>query len=84
MSKPLYEGSITEVHGIRVGQRESREGLTGVTVVLCSRDGATIGADVRGAAPGTRVAARRPGRHNARLPDIPYAGSARRMSLPVR
>ena len=54
MSKPLYEGSITEVHGIRVGQRENREGLTGVTVVLCSRDGATIGSDVRGAAPGTR------------------------------
>ena len=29
-------------------------GKTGVTVVLCGRDGAVIGADVRGAAPGTR------------------------------
>lgn len=54
MSKPLFEGSITDVHGIRVGQAENRDALTGVTVVLCGRDGATIGADVRGAAPGTR------------------------------
>ena len=54
MSKPLYEGCITDVHGIRVGQAENRTARTGVTVVLCGRDGATIGADVRGAAPGTR------------------------------
>ncbi|NLI20736.1 MAG: P1 family peptidase [Clostridiales bacterium] len=54
MFKPPYKGSITDVHGIRVGQAENREGLTGVTVVLCGRDGAVIGADVRGAAPGTR------------------------------
>ena len=54
MSKPIYEGSITNVHGIRVGQAENRAALTGVTVVLCGRDGATVGADVRGAAPGTR------------------------------
>jgi L-aminopeptidase/D-esterase-like protein len=54
MSKPLYGGCITDVHGIRVGQTENRKALTGVTVVLCSRDGATVGADVRGAAPGTR------------------------------
>lgn len=48
----LYEGSITRVHGIRVGQKEKDK--TGVTVVLCGHDGAVIGADVRGAAPGTR------------------------------
>ncbi|MCE5342483.1 MAG: P1 family peptidase [Eubacteriales bacterium] len=54
MSKPLYDGCITDVHGIRVGQMENRKARTGVTVVLCSRDGATVGADVRGAAPGTR------------------------------
>jgi len=54
MSKPLYEGSITDVHGIRVGQAENRVAMTGVTVVLCGRAGAVIGADVRGAAPGTR------------------------------
>ena len=50
----LYEGSITQVHGIRVGQAQDEEARTGVTVVLVSHDGATVGADVRGAAPGTR------------------------------
>ncbi|MEG2604765.1 MAG: P1 family peptidase [Clostridia bacterium] len=50
----LFEGSITKVHGIRVGQAENRAAKTGVTVVLASHDGAVIGADVRGAAPGTR------------------------------
>lgn len=54
MSKPLFEGVITDVHGIRVGQAENRTAMTGVTVVLAGRDGAVIGADVRGAAPGTR------------------------------
>ena len=54
MSKPLFEGCITNVHGIRVGQAENTAARTGVTVVLCGRDGATVGADVRGAAPGTR------------------------------
>ncbi len=50
----LFEGSITKVHGIRVGQAQDREAQTGVTVVLAGHDGATVAADVRGAAPGTR------------------------------
>ena len=54
MSKPKYKGAVTEVRGIRVGQAEDRRGKTGVTVVLCGREGAVLGADVRGAAPGTR------------------------------
>lgn len=54
MKKPVFEGSITKVHGIRVGQAENREAKTGVTVVLAGHDGATVGVDVRGAAPGTR------------------------------
>ena len=54
MKQPVFEGSITKVHGIRVGQAQNREAKTGVTVVLAGHDGATIGADVRGAAPGTR------------------------------
>ena len=54
MRNPKYSGEITDVHGIRVGQEEDRKGKTGVTVVLCSREGAVLGADVRGAAPGTR------------------------------
>lgn len=54
MRQPIFTGSITDVHGIRVGQAENREAKTGVTVVLVSHDGATVSADVRGAAPGTR------------------------------
>ncbi len=50
----LFEGSVTDVHGIRVGHAQNRKARTGVTVVLCSRDGAVGGVDVRGAAPGTR------------------------------
>lgn len=48
------EGSLTDVPGIRVGHANDAEALTGCTVVLCGADGATAGADVRGAAPGTR------------------------------
>jgi len=54
MKQPIFEGSITDVHGIRVGQAQNAEAKTGVTVVLAGHDGATVGADVRGAAPGTR------------------------------
>ena len=50
----MYEGSITEVKGIRVGQAQNEEARTGVTVVLADGEGATVAADVRGAAPGTR------------------------------
>lgn len=46
-------GGITAVHGIEVGQAENLAALTGCTVVLC-REGAVVGADVRGFAPGTR------------------------------
>lgn len=52
--KKRFEGSITCVHGIRVGQAENREARTGVTVVLAGHRGAAMGVDVRGAAPGTR------------------------------
>lgn len=49
----MYEGSITDVLGITVGQVELREARTGVTAVLCPPE--TVGGvDVRGAAPGTR------------------------------
>lgn len=52
--KPIYEGSITDVLGIRVGQAQNEEVRTGVTVILADGEGATVAADVRGAAPGTR------------------------------
>lgn len=54
IKKERFPGSITDVHGIRVGQVENIEARTGVTVVRVSRDGAVLGVDVRGAAPGTR------------------------------
>ncbi len=45
-------GSITDVPGIKIGQAQDEDALTGVTVVLCP-EGAIGGVDVRGAAPGT-------------------------------
>jgi len=45
--------AITDVPGIRVGQAQDEDALTGVTVVLCD-DGTTGGVDQRGGAPGTR------------------------------
>jgi L-aminopeptidase/D-esterase-like protein len=48
-----FGGAITEVHGIRVGQAEDPQGITGCTVILCEK-GAVAGVDQRGGAPGTR------------------------------
>ena len=50
----VFPGDITNVHGIRVGHASSQTGRTGVTVVLCRKEGAVGGVSVRGAAPGTR------------------------------
>ena len=44
--KQLFEGSITKVHGIRVGQAQNDAAKTGVTVVLCSHDGLYAGLGV--------------------------------------
>ncbi len=49
-----FAGDITNVHGIRVGQAQNAQALTGVTVVLAPAEGAVGGVSVRGAAPGTR------------------------------
>lgn len=48
------KNSITDVPGITVGHAENGGARTGCTVVLCGREGAIGGVDVRGAAPGTR------------------------------
>jgi L-aminopeptidase/D-esterase-like protein len=48
------EGSITDVSGISVGHAHNTQARTGCTVILCDREGAVAGVDVRGAAPGTR------------------------------
>jgi L-aminopeptidase/D-esterase-like protein len=45
--------AITDVPGIRVGQRQDERALTGCTVVLCEK-GAVAGVAQRGGAPGTR------------------------------
>lgn len=49
----MYQGYITDVVGIKVGHSQSREGMTGCSVIICEK-GATGGVDVRGSAPGTR------------------------------
>src|SRR6185295_12906281 len=49
-----YEGTITDVIGIRVGHAHDKRARTGCTVILCEPEGAVAGVDVRGAAPGTR------------------------------
>lgn len=49
----MYKRKIS-VPGFQIGTAEDREGLTGVTVILALKEGATAGVDVRGCAPGTR------------------------------
>ncbi|MDN5859766.1 MAG: P1 family peptidase [Pseudonocardia sp.] len=46
--------ALTDVAGLRVGHADVAHGLSGTTVVLAPEGGAVAGADVRGAAPGTR------------------------------
>lgn len=45
--------NILDIKGLKVGQAQNEEALTGCTVIVCEK-GATCGVDVRGAAPGTR------------------------------
>ncbi|API90921.1 MULTISPECIES: P1 family peptidase [Virgibacillus] len=49
-------GNITDVPGIKVGNVEDTEAMTGCSVIV-SEDGAVCGVDIRGAAPGTRETA---------------------------
>ncbi len=49
----MYNGSITDVQGVLVGQVSDRAACTGVTAVL-TLEGAVAGVDVRGGGPGTR------------------------------
>lgn len=54
MKGKTYPGDITRVDGIQVGHAGNMNARTGCTVVLCRKEGAVGGVDVRGAAPGTR------------------------------
>ena len=49
----MHPGSLTDIAGLKVGHFTDSRRPTGCTVVL-ARQGAVAGADVRGAAPGTR------------------------------
>lgn len=49
----MYEGSLTDVRGLRVGHAQDDGARTGVTAILCP-EGTVGGVSVRGAAPGTR------------------------------
>lgn len=46
-------GQITDVPGVKVGNKEDKTALTGCTAILFEQ-GAVAGVDVRGSAPGTR------------------------------
>ena len=48
----MYKSAF-KIDGIRIGHYTDYEKSTGPTVVICE-DGATIGASIRGSAPGTR------------------------------
>ena len=52
--RPGPFNALTDVGGLRVGHAQVAGGLSGTTVVLAPPEGAVAGADVRGAAPGTR------------------------------
>ncbi|MFI3211046.1 MAG: P1 family peptidase [Peptostreptococcaceae bacterium] len=47
------KNNILDIEGLKVGQIEDNDALTGITVVVCE-EGAVCSVDVRGGAPGTR------------------------------
>ena len=80
-----FPGDITRVHGIRVGQAQNTQAMTGVTVVLPQAEGAVGGVSVRGAAPGTRETdLLRPGNLVERAPPRWCCPAAAPMAWPPR
>src|SRR5512136_1630611 len=49
----MREIKFTEIGGMRIGHAQDLKAATGCTVILCE-EGATVGVEVRGGAPGTR------------------------------
>ena len=49
----MNEIDVMDITGIKIGHAQNLEAATGCTVVCCEQ-GATVGVDVRGGAPGTR------------------------------
>lgn len=69
--------AITDVDGILVGHYTDLQNATGCTVILCPRDGAIGGVDVRGPAPATRETdLLRPGHLVERVHAIMLAGGS--------
>lgn len=52
----MKEINITEIEGIKIGNAENMDAVTGCTVILCE-NGAAAGVDIRGGSPGTRETA---------------------------
>ena len=72
----MYNGSITDVRGVRVGHATNEEARTGVTAVLFD-EGAVAGVDVRGGGPGTRETdALAPGRLVEKINAVVLAGGS--------
>lgn len=72
----MFMGSLCDVPGIEVGHAQDYKARTGCTAVLC-RAGASAGADVRGAAPGTRETdLLRPGHLVDRIHAVVLAGGS--------
>jgi L-aminopeptidase/D-esterase-like protein len=75
--RPGPFNALTDVAGLRVGHAQVAGGLSGTTVVLTPPEGAVAGADVRGAAPGTRETdLLQPGNTVARVHAIVLSGGS--------
>jgi L-aminopeptidase/D-esterase-like protein len=75
--RPGRFNALTDVAGLRVGHAQVAGGLSGTTVVLTPAEGAVAGADVRGAAPGTRETdLLQPGNTVARVHAIVLSGGS--------
>lgn len=49
----MYKGYLTDIEGLKVGHYHDQIGMTGCSVIIC-QEGAGMGVDIRGGAPGTR------------------------------
>ncbi len=75
MAKKL-QNAITDVPGIKVGQAQDEEALTGCTVIICEK-GAVAGVDQRGGGPGTReIALLNPVNHVEKIHAVMLAGGS--------
>ena len=68
---------LTDIEGIRVGHVSDFDAVTGCTVILCGREGAVAGVDVRGSAVGEReLETLRPGHLVERVHALVLAGGS--------